>query len=70
MRKRNVTILKDKTNNYVTYGDLALKLVGDSFEDKKYETPKIKKLTFEKPKTTIVMGCWQQSYSANGGDGC
>lgn len=35
MKKRKVTILKDKTNNYVTYGDLALKLVGDSFEDKK-----------------------------------
>lgn len=35
MKKRKVTILKDKTNNYVTYGYLALKLVGDSFKDKK-----------------------------------
>lgn len=70
MKKGKVLLLKEKNNNYITYGDLALKSVEETPESKKYETPKIKKLIFEKPKTTIVMGCWQQSYSANGGDGC
>ena len=70
MKKGKKTLLKEKNSNYVTYGDLALKLVEETSESSEYETPKIKKLAFEKTKTTIVMGCWQQSYSANGGDGC
>ncbi len=46
-------------------GNLALNL-----ENNDYTAPKAKKLVFTKKESKIVMGCWQQNYTSNGGDGC
>lgn len=35
-----------------------------------YEKPNIKSIHVLRPNNKTFMGCWQSSYTANGGDGC
>lgn len=35
-----------------------------------YEKPSAKKIKILKPTKKIFMGCWNQSYAENDGDGC
>jgi hypothetical protein len=35
-----------------------------------YKKPVTKKIHILKPNKKIFMGCWQQNYQANDGDGC
>ena len=53
-------------------GNLALKEpdYNTKIKDNQYQSPKIKKLVKKNNNHKIVMGCWEQSYSANDGDGC
>lgn len=58
-----------KKNSNLVNGTSALKMNIDN-DKQEYSKPKLKKLSYKKIKQPIVMGCWQESYSANGGDGC
>lgn len=35
-----------------------------------YKKPCVKKVQILKPTKKVYMGCWQQSYAENDGDGC
>lgn len=37
---------------------------------KTYVKPEVTKVHVLEPSKRVFMGCWQQSYSANDGDGC
>ena len=39
-------------------------------EESQYEKPTTKRVQILKPSKKIYMGCWQQSYTENDGDGC
>lgn len=65
----NINDLKSLKKSFSTEGNLALKPSVES-KEKEYNNPKVKKLAFSKTDSKIVMGCWQQNYTSNGGDGC
>ncbi|MBP3634912.1 MAG: hypothetical protein J6J17_00430 [Bacilli bacterium] len=72
---KKIIEFKNNKNKIFVDGNLALKSHKEDFnkknpDEEKYTAPKVKKMVFEKTNSKIVMGCWQQSYTSNGGDGC
>lgn len=68
MESKIITFTKKSSSHFVN-GTSALKINVDT-DKHEYSKPKIKKLSYKKTTHPIVMGCWQENYSANGGDGC
>lgn len=71
-KSKKEALLKEKnvveTLAYVQ-GSLALK-PNYIEEESQYEKPTTKRVQILKPSKKIYMGCWQQSYTENDGDGC
>lgn len=71
-KSKKEALLKEKnvveTLAYVQ-GSLALK-PNYIEEESQYEKPTTKRVQILKPSKKIYMGCWQQSYTGNDGDGC